>query len=164
MQPLSKQQLSLYQNIATMGYVGYMPYPGTAASFVTLLVGYPIVFLMGIPVSLFLCLLVLSLGSLSCAVLMKIRPHLKDPRDYVIDECAGQLIVILGIMMLQFSSLSSQMVGFLLFRFFDGIKPWPICLINNWRPTSPGLKSIALMFDDVLAALASLVVLYFIYA
>jgi phosphatidylglycerophosphatase A len=54
-----------------------------------------------------------------------------DPRPIVIDEIAGQWLTYL--VALPFVSLQSPihlatfaLVGFLLFRFFDILKPWPI--------------------------------------
>jgi phosphatidylglycerophosphatase A len=45
-------------------------------------------------------------------------------------------------------------VAFLLFRFFDIVKPWPINLVNDHL-----LNGFGVMFDDALAALATIAVL-----
>ena len=152
--------LKLYQNIATMGYIGYAPFPGTVASLVTLIVGFPLLILLNPTAVFLLSIIVFIIGTYACRVLMRYRPYLKDPRDYVIDECAGQLMVMAGILTLYPGSFITQCIGFVLFRFFDGVKPWPISIINNWKPSSPFKKSLALMLDDVLAAIASAALVY----
>jgi phosphatidylglycerophosphatase A len=45
-----------------------------------------------------------------------------DPKEVIIDECAGQLITFLFIPL----SLKTLILGFFLFRFFDIVKPYPI--------------------------------------
>jgi phosphatidylglycerophosphatase A len=76
-----------------------------------------------------------------------------DPSPVVIDEVAGQAITFLPFVHI----LSWQMVlaGFVLFRIFDALKPWPI----NWldRTVKGGL---GVMLDDVVAGIAAGVCLY----
>jgi phosphatidylglycerophosphatase A len=51
----------------------------------------------------------------------------------------------------------SVILGFLLFRLFDILKPWPISWLDN--KVSGGF---GIMIDDVIAGLAAAVVIYFI--
>ena len=156
----SSHNLKLYQNIASMGYIGYAPFPGTVASLITLIVGFPLLILLNPTAVFLLSIIIFIIGTYACAALMKYRPHLKDPRDYVIDECAGQLVVMAAVSAFYPGSFITQGIGFILFRFFDGVKPWPISIINNWKPSTPFKKSLALMLDDVLAAIASAALVY----
>jgi phosphatidylglycerophosphatase A len=67
----------------------------------------------------------------------------KDPHAVVIDEVAGQCLVLL---LSQLDPLSYS-AGFLLFRVFDIRKPWPVCWADRRVPRGFGI-----MLDDLLAA------------
>jgi len=73
-----------------------------------------------------------------------------DPRPIVVDEVAGQWLTYL--VALPFVPLQSSihlavfaLAGFLLFRFFDIVKPWPIRTLEQL----PG--GIGIIADDLLA-------------
>lgn len=79
-----------------------------------------------------------------------------DVHDFggiVWDEVAGYLIT----MWLVPFSWQAVAMGFLFFRFFDIVKPWPIKWID--RKVSGGL---GIMLDDVLAGIFAALVLFFI--
>jgi len=65
-----------------------------------------------------------------------------DPSQVVIDEVAGQLVTLLGTGV----GWKGAIVGFLLFRALDIIKPWPA---NRLEALHGGL---GIMADDVMAA------------
>lgn len=69
-----------------------------------------------------------------------------DPQKFVIDEVAGQIlaVAILPVEPLPF------IAGFILFRTFDTVKPWPISLIQ--RSGTPA----SIMWDDLAAGAVSL--------
>lgn len=73
-----------------------------------------------------------------------------DPGFIVIDEIAAQWLVLLA------SPLNPwwYAVAFLLFRFFDILKPWPIRRVERAVPGGLGV-----MLDDVVAALYALAIL-----
>ena len=66
----------------------------------------------------------------------------QDPRAIVIDEIAG--------MLLGFTALPSGwvwiLIAFIIFRYLDMVKPWPICLFD--RHIHGGL---GIMLDDIVA-------------
>lgn len=70
-----------------------------------------------------------------------------DPGCVVIDEVAGQWIALIPCRL----TLSGMLAGFLFFRFFDILKPWPVrrfeALPEGW----------GIMFDDVAAGVYALV-------
>jgi len=78
-------------------------------------------------------------------------PHVdaKDPKEIVIDEVSGQWIL------LSFLPLTWQayLLGLILFRFFDILKPFPISVAD--RKITGGF---GVMFDDTLAALYPLLI------
>ena len=77
-----------------------------------------------------------------------------DHGAIVWDEIVGFLITMFMIPV----SWQSLLMGFILFRFFDIVKPWPICFID--KKVQGGL---GIMLDDVLAGLFSLLIMQLIY-
>lgn len=67
-----------------------------------------------------------------------------DPKEIVMDEVAGQWLLLAFMP----PTLTWYAVGFLLFRAFDIVKPWPICVLD--RRIHGGL---GVMLDDIAAAL-----------
>ena len=128
--------------VATAGYVGYFPIvPGTAGSAVglALLVG---IRLLGSPS--------VELGVLVATVVLGIwasgvgERHAKreDPGLVVIDEVAGMLLTMLWVPL----TWATAVVGFLAFRLFDIVKPFPA---GDAERLHGGL---GIMSDDVIAA------------
>jgi phosphatidylglycerophosphatase A len=80
-----------------------------------------------------------------------------DHPGIVWDEVVGYLITMIAVP----KTLLWVVVGFILFRFFDILKPWPISWIDKHVEGGMGI-----MLDDVLAAVFALIViqiaLYFI--
>lgn len=79
------------------------------------------------------------------------RPAVKafgnaDPQRFVIDEVAGQILAVLVVPVEPLPFIA----GFILFRTFDTIKPWPIILIQ--RRGTPS----SIMWDDLAAGAVSL--------
>jgi phosphatidylglycerophosphatase A len=69
-----------------------------------------------------------------------------DPREVVADEFAGQAVTFLLITVIQTSGTwVAGLLGFLLFRFFDILKPWPIRKLEKF-PNGWGI-----LLDDLLA-------------
>ncbi len=76
----------------------------------------------------------------------------KDDRRIVIDEIMGFLITMLWIP----KSFSLILLGFLLFRFFDILKPFPIRRLERAK------SGYGVVLDDVLAGIYSNIVLHLI--
>ena len=74
---------------------------------------------------------------------------LKDPQFVVIDEVAGQLIALIAVPV----SWKSLLLGFILFRGFDIVKPPPVRNLEN-LPQGTGI-----VLDDVAAGLYALAVM-----
>ena len=73
-----------------------------------------------------------------------------DPSQVVIDEVAGQLVTFIGVAAIGWQA---ALLGFLLFRGFDIIKPWPV---NRLEALHGGL---GIMADDLMAGLYACAVL-----
>ena len=74
-----------------------------------------------------------------------------DDSSIVWDEVAGMLITMLAVPL----SWQTLLAGFVLFRFFDIIKPWPISYLDKHVHGGFGI-----MIDDVLAGVLSLCILH----
>jgi phosphatidylglycerophosphatase A len=68
----------------------------------------------------------------------------EDPQVVVIDEVAGLLVTMLPV---PFFSWRATVAGFLLFRLFDVVKPWPVRAFEN-LPSGWGI-----VMDDVVAGI-----------
>ena len=135
--------------IATAGGVGYAPVaPGTFGS----AVGIGLYFLTrGWPASwqVALVLLVVVIGTWTSRVAAEHFGR-EDPGQVVIDEVAGQLATLL----LLDVHAAGALVGFLLFRAFDIVKPWPARQFEAF----PG--GVGVMADDLMAGVYGWLVLF----
>ena len=81
----------------------------------------------------------------------------KDPGKIVVDEVAGQLIALFPLVFVKWSILT-VIVSFILFRFFDIVKPYPA---NRLQELKGGA---GVMFDDLVAgAYAAIIVGVLVY-
>lgn len=138
--------------IATCG-VGYLPLaPGTFGS----LVGVGI-FLLLPPIAIPVTILAVTFAGIWAGSRTEELSGRKDPGKIVVDEVAGQLIALVPLLFLKWSMLT-VMVSFILFRFFDIVKPYPA---NRLQELKGGA---GVMFDDLVAGVyAAIVVGVLIY-
>lgn len=119
--------------------------PGTAGTLLTV----PLVYFLqqqSILVYALTILFVLATGSWICGYAAK-KLQVHDHSGIVYDEVAGFLITMFMVPVGCYWLLA----GFILFRFFDAVKPWPISWFD--KNISGGF---GIMFDDVIAGLLSL--------
>jgi len=135
---------------ATCFGVGYLPKaPGTWASLIALPVAWAISNLFGILVFLIIIGILFCIGIWAANRCIKYFGH-KDPSYVVVEVGVGQFFTLVFIP----PDLIFYTIGFILFRIFDILKPWPI----NWadRDLNSGF---GIMFDDVLAGVYSSIIL-----
>jgi phosphatidylglycerophosphatase A len=126
--------------------IGYFPWaPGTAGTLLGLFI-FLLIQPIGPSVALLLVLLFLGVSVYAIHQALPSFPGGKDPSEIVIDE----IVAILLILFLLPQSIFWWGGGFLLFRFFDITKPFPIRLLERL----PGGWGI--MADDLMAALYAL--------
>ena len=128
---------------ATFFGVGYFPLgQGTLTSFIIILL-YKF-FLYRLHWALFLLLigLVFILGVFASTAYSN-AVNKKDPHQIVIDEVAGQLLVLFRLN----PSWLLMLSAFFLFRLFDIAKPFPIKQIEKFP------KGLGIMADDIMAAI-----------
>ncbi|MGB7567161.1 MAG: phosphatidylglycerophosphatase A [Chitinivibrionales bacterium] len=86
-----------------------------------------------------------GIGLSAFSVIMASRPrevfHADDPKQVIIDECAGQFITFCFLPL----SLNVLVLGFLLFRFYDIVKPFPIYKMEELE------GGLGITMDDVMA-------------
>jgi phosphatidylglycerophosphatase A len=116
--------------------------PGTWGSLAALPFAWIIQSVGGPPALLLATVLVSAVGIWSSTLYVN-RRQVEDPQEIVIDEVAGQWLVLLAAP----PDLMFYAIGFLVFRVFDIWKPWPA----RWadRRLTGGL---GVMLDDLLAA------------
>ena len=135
--------------LATFGYVGFFPIaPGTAGSLAALPL-YALVRWVGTPaVELVTIIAVFAIGIWAATGTERALAR-KDPGPVVIDEVLGMLITLAFLPL----SLGGIAAGFLIFRLFDVIKPFPAGRLEH-LPAGLGI-----MADDAMAGVYAHLVL-----
>ena len=136
--------------IATGFGAGLLPIgPGSWGSLAALVAGWFIVGEAGYAALAAAAVIAFALGWWASARVVR-ASGLADPRFIVIDEIAAQWLVLLIAPRNGFW----YGVGFLLFRLFDILKPWPIRAVE--RRVAGGL---GVMLDDIMAGLYAAIIL-----
>jgi len=122
----------------TCGGVGYAPFaPGTAAS----LLGCVLLYLFPGILNHAVFVILLATSAIICINRMELSDN--DPGYVVIDELAGMCVAMIG----QGLGVVSLLKGFVLFRIFDILKPFPIRRIERLP------KGYGIVADDILAGI-----------
>ncbi|MDG2321521.1 MAG: phosphatidylglycerophosphatase A [Rhodospirillaceae bacterium] len=128
---------------------GYSPVaPGTAGSIAALPFAWVIAIYWGATGLAAAALLVFFIGWFVCSITPEAK---RDPGWVVIDEVAGQWLTLAVVP----PNLLLYGLGFLLFRLFDILKPWPIRALEKNMPGGLGV-----MVDDIAAAVYAGTLLY----
>ena len=129
--------------LATGFFIGTVPFaPGTFGS----IIGLPICFLIsrldiliGVICTVLFILFAIWVAAAAEKVLKK-----KDAGEIVIDEIAGLIVTFIGLPF----TLKTVIAGFIIFRTFDILKPFPIRFLEKKVAGGSGV-----VLDDVLAGL-----------
>ena len=134
---------------ATGCFIGNTPFaPGTFGT----ILGLPLCFLLAeteLPVAVFLIVIFIIFAVLIAHNAEKILKK-NDPGCIIIDEIAGIVVTFIG---LKFNIISA-LTGFIIFRFFDILKPFPIRFLEEKVPGGAGV-----VIDDIMAGIYSNLVL-----
>jgi phosphatidylglycerophosphatase A len=134
--------------IATSGPAGYAPVaPGTAGSLVGLVI-YLLIAQWSLQAQLLAAAAIAIVGIWAGSVAAR-HFNRSDPSHVVIDEVAGQVVTLIGLG----SSWVTIVLGFLVFRALDIIKPWPA---NRLEAMHGGT---GIMADDLMAAVYGQIVM-----
>ena len=129
--------------IATVGYCGYFPFaPGTVGSAAGLLF-YALVWWTGSPVVEVALIVTLFAAGVCAGTTAERYFGGVDPGPIVVDEVVGMLITLAFLPGLGWSG---ALAGFVLFRIFDVIKPYPAGRLEQLH------GGLGVMADDAMAA------------
>ena len=133
--------------VSSFFYAGYLPLiPGTFASAIGVFLFYLVKDSI-VNFSLLTSVLII-LGFLFCGKAENIIGK-NDPRYVVIDEVSGMLI---SFTLIPFD-LKLIVIGFLMFRLLDTLKPYPACRLQNLK------GSLGIMSDDLIAGVYTNIIL-----
>ena len=147
------KSLKWIEFFATMGYTGKSPFaPGTIGTLLSIPIWWALTLLgpLGYIVStLLFCILAIFISQHH-------ETHLgrHDSSEIVIDEVAGLLVT----MALLPVTWKTAILGFLLFRILDIVKPFPISLLDKKVQGGFGV-----VIDDLAAGLLANMILQFLY-
>ena len=138
----------------TMFGLGKIPkIPGTFGSLATIIILYFFFHIINLPTNLilFILIIILILSFFSISLHIKNTKN-KDPKEVIIDEFIGQSVPIYlyeishGTVKSSDEAIFFYAVCFVLFRFFDIIKPFPVSFFDkNFK------NSFGVIMDDVCA-------------
>ena len=141
---------SIAEWFGTVFKIGKLPLaPGTWSSFIASLLWFFLFDDIDLIVLPIITILIFFIGIVSSQKIIN-DTNENDPSRIVIDEWVGQWITFTFIPV----NLSNFVIGLVLFRFFDIIKPFPVKsaekLTGGW----------GIMIDDVIAGIMSFIILY----
>tara|TARA_B100000683_G_C12327058_1_gene488968 strand:+ start:100 stop:543 length:444 start_codon:yes stop_codon:yes gene_type:complete len=130
-----------------LGYIS--KFPGTLASIVILPVVWLIKSSFGLSALLFFIFFFSILSYFFIALSINKKKD-KDPSSIIVDEYIGQSIALIYCNEVIFEYL----IAFILFRFFDIVKPFPINLLNKIK------NAFGVLIDDVVAGIVVCIIFY----
>jgi phosphatidylglycerophosphatase A len=126
--------------------------PGTFGTLAAIPLAVLLSFYCPLPIYIGLCVLFSVVGVWICGhTANDMQVH--DDSSIVWDEVVGMMITMVAVPL----SWQTILAGFILFRLFDIIKPWPISYLDKHVHGGFGI-----MADDVLAGIFSLACLHFL--
>lgn len=149
----------LFLTLLNVGKIKYAP--GTFASLVTCLLFLFFIKIISISTIFFITVIIFFYSIVAINNSFK-SFQTNDPQEIVIDEVVGQLIPLLAIPIYEtlypLPTMYYCIGSFILFRFFDILKPFPIGYIDKNTDGSFGI-----MFDDIVAGIFSTILLIIIF-
>ena len=147
----------LYNTCLFIGFIKWAP--GTVASFISIIlitfVKNNINFFLFNLIFIFLLLISIKMIDIYSAIIGK-----KDASEIVIDEVIGVYFIFIIINNLViFSQIIDMLLIFILFRFFDIFKPFPIKVVDQKIKNSIGV-----ILDDIIAGVYTIIILLCINA
>lgn len=135
--------------LSTLFYSGFFPKaPGTFGSFVSLFIIAIIIYYFGFIGLSLLIIISFILAMFSVTETLKYTKH--DPSFIVIDELIGQAVTFMFVsnFLKNNNSLIIYLFGFIFFRLFDVLKPFPVSYADKKIRNAFGV-----ILDDILAGI-----------
>lgn len=145
--------------LATGFYSGKIPFmPGTFGSLVAIPIGFLLYLTPYLSIRIGVTALIFFIGAYVADKYSKITGA-EDPGSIVIDEVVGLLIVYIFVDTIFATSFNFLFIitGFILFRIFDILKPFPVSYFDNIK------NGWGIMLDDVVAGLYALLFTFLLY-
>ena len=131
--------------------IGFLPLPGTMASFITIIIYYLFNNYLNTIFFLFFIILVLFYSFYFLNKTLNQSFSSSDPKEIVVDELIGQSIPLL----ICGNNFFLIILSFLLFRLFDISKPWPASYFDLKIKNATGV-----IMDDIIAGLYTFLIIY----
>ena len=151
---------NFFVSLSFAGYIKLIP-PGTFASFLSIVILFPIVEYKIISLEIFVAVFIVII-LLSLFFINKFSAHAQshDSKIIVIDEFLGiYLILIFYDQIKIINPYVTMMLIFVLFRFFDILKIFPANIVDKKLKSAFGV-----ILDDLIAGIYTLIVLYIVNA
>ncbi len=151
---------NFFVSLSFAGYIKLIP-PGTFASFLSIVILFPIVEYKIISLEIFVGIFII-IFLLSLFFINKFSSHSQshDSKIIVIDEFLGiYLILIFYDQIKIINPYVTMMLIFILFRFFDILKIFPANLVDKKLKSAFGV-----IFDDLIAGIYTIFILYILHA
>ena len=131
--------------------IGFLPFPGTMASLITIIIYYLFYNYLNTIFFLFFIILVLFYSFYFLNKTLNQSFSSSDPKEIVVDELIGQSIplFICG------NNFFLIILSFLLFRLFDISKPWPASYFDLKIKNATGV-----IMDDIIAGIYTFLIIY----
>ena len=151
---------NFFVSLSFAGYIKIIP-PGTFASFLSIVILFPIVEYNIIPLEIFVVFFI-AFFLLSLFFINKFSTHTQshDSKVIVIDEFLGiYLILIFYDQIKIINPYVTIMLIFILFRFFDILKIFPANIVDRKLKSAFGV-----ILDDLIAGIYTIIILYIVNA
>ena len=151
---------NFFVSLSFAGYIKIIP-PGTFASFLSIVILFPIVEYKIISLEIFVIVFIV-IFLLSLFFINKFSSHTQshDSKIIVIDEFLGiYLILIFYDQIKIINPYVTMMLIFILFRFFDILKIFPANIIDKRLKSAFGV-----ILDDLIAGIYTIIILYIVNA
>ncbi|MDA9742532.1 phosphatidylglycerophosphatase A [Pelagibacteraceae bacterium] len=151
---------NFFVSLSFAGYIKIIP-PGTFASFLSIVILFPIVEYKIISLEIFVIVfIVIFLLSLFFINKFSSRTQSHDSKIIVIDEFLGIYLILLFYDQIKIiNPYVTMMLIFILFRFFDILKIFPANIIDKRLKSAFGV-----ILDDLIAGLYTIIILYILNA
>ena len=151
---------NFFVSLSFAGYIKLIP-PGTFASFLSIVILFPIVEYKIISLEIFVAIFIVII-LLSLFFINKFSAHTQshDSKVIVIDEFLGiYLILIFYDQIKIINPYVTMILIFILFRFFDILKIFPANIVDNRLKSAFGV-----ILDDLIAGIYTITIIYILNA
>ena len=148
--------------LVSMFFVGYIKYaPGTFGSFVSILIMYILVNILKLPLNILLTIFIFLFFISNYLInYFSSITNSHDSKHIVIDELLGLFVIFLFYdLIFLYNDITTYLLIFLLFRFFDIFKFFPANYFDKYFKNGYGV-----ILDDIIAGLYTVLILIILNA